>query len=319
MGDFVKLNDGRSVPALAFGTWQIPSEQIPKALSEALDVGYRYIDTAFSYNNEEAIGDVLKTYFSEEKVKREEVFVATKLWMTFLGKDDVKGAVEESLKKLQLDYVDLVMIHAPWGFKNRGDGTLFPIDDHGNFEIVNYDLIETWKALEKLVKAGKIRSLGVSNFNSVQTDLINFISTVRPVLNQVECHAYLPQKELQEFCQKRGVLLQAYAPLGSPGRPEHMVTECEPILLEESVLQTIGDKYGKTPAQVLLRNLIQRGILVVSKSVTPKRMKENFQVFDFTLTKEDMEAIEKLRNNHRFFTYQHMAGAHPQYPFKIPF
>ncbi|XP_076461427.1 aldo-keto reductase 1B-like [Babylonia areolata] len=319
MGDLIKLNDGKEAPVVAFGTEQVPSETIPQVLKEALDAGYRHIDTAYSYGNEKAIGDVLRQYFSAGTLTRDDVFVATKLWVTFLGKDDVRGAVEESLSRLQLAHVDLLLIHAPFGFKNRGDGNLFPLDEHKNFELENYDLIETWKALEKLVSEGKIRSLGVSNFNSVQTDLINFVATVKPVLNQVECHAYLPQKELQDFCHKRHVLLQAFAPLGSPGRPEHMVTEGEPVLLEETVLKTIGEKYGKTPAQVLIRNLIQRGIMVVAQGVTHSRIKENFQVFDFNLSAEDMANIDLLRCDHRFFTFHHMAGSHPQYPFQIPF
>lgn len=313
------LSDGKTIPSLAFGTWQVTEEQIKQILPLVLDQGYRHIDTAYSYNNEEAIGQVLFNCFAEGKLQRQDIFISTKLWVTFLAKNDVRECMEESLRRLKLSYVDLVMIHAPWGLKNRGDGTLFPMDSHGKFEHENYDLIETWKALEQLVAEGKIRSLGVSNFNSVQLDLIYFIAKVKPVVNQVECHAYLPQKELQEFSEKRGVRLEAFAPLGSPGRPENMVTEGEPVLLYESVLQTIGDKYGKTPAQVLLRSLIQRGIIVVSKSITPSRIIENSQIYDFTLSAEDMIAIGKLRNNYRFFTYKAMAGDHPQYPFNIAF
>ncbi|KAK7110405.1 aldo-keto reductase family 1 member A1-like [Littorina saxatilis] len=317
--DTFTLPDGQKIPVLAFGTWQVSGDKIKEVLPLALDTGYRHIDTAYSYGNEEAIGDVLHDYFAQDKLKRADVFVATKLWMTFLAKDDVRQGVEESLRRLRLDYLDLVMIHAPWGFKNRRDGTLFPLDNHGNFELENYDLIDTWKALEQLVTEGKVRSLGVSNFNSVQVDLVNFVAKVPPVVNQVECHAYLPQKELQEFCAKRGVRLSAFAPLGSPGRPEHLITDGEPVLLQESVLQAIGAKYGKTPAQVLLRSLTQRGIITISKSITPSRIKENFEIFDFTLAAEDMMAIGKLRNNHRFFTFHKMAGAHPQYPFNIAF
>ncbi|XP_076461783.1 aldo-keto reductase family 1 member A1-like [Babylonia areolata] len=167
-------------------------------------------------------------------------------------KDDVRPAVEESLRKLQLDYVDLMLLHQPWALKE----------------------------LEKLVREGKIHSLGISNFNSVQTDTLLSVATVRPVLNQVECHAYLPQQELQEFSEKRKVLLEAYAPLGSPGRPDFIKegAKDEPVLLEEPVLKQIGDKYGKTPAQVLIRNLLQRGIVVTAKSANPSRIRENFEI-----------------------------------------
>ncbi|XP_076461430.1 aldo-keto reductase family 1 member A1-like [Babylonia areolata] len=321
MGDRVKMSDGRDVPVLAFGTWQILDEKIQEALGLALDLGYRHIDTAQAYRNEKEIGDVLHEYFSQGKLKRDDVFVTTKLWVTYLHKDDVRPAVEESLRKLQLDYVDLMLIHSPCALKNRGDGTLFPTDEHGNSEMDSVDLTETWKELEKLVREGKIHSLGISNFNSVQTDTLLSVATVRPVLNQVECHAYLPQQELQEFSEKRKVLLEAYAPLGSPGRPEELKkgAKDEPVLLEEPVLKQIGDKYGKTPAQVLIRNLLQRGMVVTAKSSTPSRIKENFEVFDFTLSAEDMAAIGKLRNDHRYFTLQKFAGTHPQFPFNIPF
>ncbi|XP_025093501.1 aldo-keto reductase family 1 member C23-like protein [Pomacea canaliculata] len=313
------LSNGRKAPAIAFGTWQVSGNKIREMLPLALDAGYRHIDTAYSYDNEDAIGEVLESYFSQGKLKREDIFLATKLWVTFLGKDDVRRAVDESLRRLMVDYVDLLMIHAPWGFKNRGDGTLFPQDEHGNFELENYDLRDTWRELERLVVAGKVKSLGLSNFNSVQVDLICHMAHVPPVCNQVECHAYLPQVELQEFCQKLGVLLSAFAPLGSPGRSEHLVTEGEPVLLQEPILEKIGSKYNKTPAQVLIRSLLQRGILVSVKSITPKRIEENIEVFDFALTVEDMQEIAKLRNDHRFFPFRQMAGDHPQYPFSIPY
>lgn len=319
MGDLVTFSDGHKAPALAFGMWQIDAHQVKDVLPEALNVGYRHIDTAYSYSNEGAIGDVLQDYFASGKLKREDVFIATKLWLTMLGKDDVKTGIDESLRRLKVQYLDLVMIHGPFGLKNRHDGTLFPMDSEGNFELENCDLRETWQALEQLVNEGKIRSLGVCNFNSVQLDLISFVAKVKPVLNQVECHAYLPQNELQEFCKKRAVLISAFAALGSPGRPENMISEGEPVLLQESVLETIGAKYGKTPAQVLIRNLLQRGLMVVTKSVSLPRIRENFEVFDFQLSAEDMLEIARLKSNHRFLTFHKMAGAHPQYPFNIPF
>ncbi|XP_076461426.1 aldo-keto reductase family 1 member A1-like isoform X2 [Babylonia areolata] len=321
MGDRVKMSDGRDVPVLAFGTSMISDEQMREALGQALDVGYRHIDTAQFYRNEKGIGDVLREYFSQGKLKRDDVFVTTKVSPMKMRKDDVRPAVEESLRKLQLDYVDLMLLHSPCAYKNGGDGTSGPMDYRGNVEMDNVDFTETWKELEKLVREGKIHSLGISNFNSVQTDTLLSVATVRPVLNQVECHAYLPQQELQEFSEKRKVLLEAYAPLSSPGKREELKkgAKDELVLLEEPVLKQIGDKYGKTPAQVLIRNLLQRGMVVTAKSSTPSRIKENFEVFDFTLSAEDMAAIGNLRNDHRYFTFLSLFGAHPQYPFNIPF
>ncbi|KAL8622350.1 hypothetical protein ACOMHN_041678 [Nucella lapillus] len=320
MGERVKLSDGRTAPLLAFGTFKIANEKAAEALRVALDTGYRLIDTAQIYANEEVIGDVLHEYFSQGKLKREDVFVTTKLWNTYLAKADVRRAVEDSLRKLQLDCVDLLLIHQPWGFKNHGDGTMLPTDQHGNYDYQSYDLTETWQELETLVSEGKIVSLGISNFNSVQLDRIHSFATVKPVVNQVECHPYLPQKELYNFCEKRGILIQAYAPLGSPDRPKGMSSSDKLlILLKEPVLKTIGDKYSKSPAQVLIRDLLQRGIMVAVKSVTPSRIKENFQVFDFALSTEDMAEIDKLCNGQRFFDFLLFAKGHPDYPFNIPF
>ncbi|XP_076468640.1 prostaglandin F synthase 1-like [Babylonia areolata] len=321
MGDRVKMSDGRDVPVLAFGTSMVSDLQMRKVLGQALDVGYRHIDTAQVYGNEKGIGDVLREYFSQGKLKRDDVFVTTKLGATKMLKDDVRPAVEESLRNLQLDYVDLMLIHNPCASKNRGDGTLVPMDDHGNVGMDNVYFTETWKELEKLVREGKITAWESATSTLCKPDTVLSVATIRPVLNQVECHAYLPQLELLEFCKKRKVLLEAYAPLGSAGRPEEFKegAKDEPVLLEEPVLKQIGDKYGKTPAQVLIRNLLQRGILVTAKSGTLSRIKENFQVFDFMLSAEDMAAIGNLRNDHRYFTFRKLFGSHPQYPFRIPF
>ncbi|XP_041365728.1 1,5-anhydro-D-fructose reductase-like [Gigantopelta aegis] len=318
MANTVTLNNGHKMPVIGLGTWQATPEQTHRAVKIALEVGYRHVDTAFAYGNEEAIGAALQEHFKEGKLKREDVFITTKLWMTHMKKDDVPINLSESLRRLKLDYVDLYLVHAPMGFKNRGDWTIFPADEHGKSELESVNLIETWRAMEDLLDSGKVRAIGVSNFNSEQIDLIVQAARHQPVTNQVECNAYFPQEKLEEFCEKRNIRLTAYSPLGSPGRPGHLINEGSRVLLEETTLQDIGRKYGKTPAQVLLRNLIQRGIFVIPKSTSPQRIKENFEVFDFTLTEDDMNKIRQLQTNERMLKF-HFAADHPEYPFNIPY
>ncbi|KAK3596216.1 hypothetical protein CHS0354_020526 [Potamilus streckersoni] len=306
------------MPVIGLGTWQSPVEKVKDAVRISLDLGYRAVDTAWSYKNETAIGEALEEYFESGSLKREDVFITTKLPWHHMNPKDLQSSLEDSLKKLQLDYVDLYLIHTPCSLKNKGDSELLPRDENGKLEIEHTDLVQTWSAMEALVEQGKTRSIGLSNFNSAQIERILENSQIKPVMNQVECHAYMQQKELQKFCESRGIKLTSYASLGSPGRPESLKDDSHKVLLEDPVIYQIAEKYNKTPAQVLLRNLVQRGIFVIPKSVTQARIEENFKIFDFQLTDEDMKVIASLDQKTRMFAL-HVMTEHPEYPYHIPF
>ncbi|XP_061187906.1 aldose reductase-related protein 2-like [Saccostrea echinata] len=295
---------------------QSPKDEVKTALRAALDAGYRHIDTAYNYMNEDAIGEVLQEYIKSGKVKREELFIVTKLPMIHMDPKLVKRSLEISLKKLQLSYLDLYLVHFPIPLAYDGnDNNVFPQTETGGWKAADkWDLLGTWKAMEELVDLGLTKSIGVSNFSISQIERICKVAKHKPVTNQVECHIYCQQKELFDGCKKLGVTLTAYSPIGSPGRPGHLKKADEPVALEDPLIQKIAKKYGKTPAQILLRNLIQRGIIVIPKSVTPERIRSNFQVFDFSLTKEEMEEIDKITTKRRYFDMSVWFKDHPERP-----
>uniref|UniRef100_A0A7N5JQF7 Aldo-keto reductase family 1 member C8 n=1 Tax=Ailuropoda melanoleuca TaxID=9646 RepID=A0A7N5JQF7_AILME len=286
----VKLNDGHVMPVLGFGT--LASDDVPKskcgeATKVAIDVGFRHFDAAYVYQNEEEVGKAIREKIAEGTVKREDIFYTTKLWTTFCRPELVRPALERSLKALQLDYVDLFIIHLPIAMK----------------------------AMEKCKDAGLAKSIGVSNFNHKQLEMILNKPGLeyKPVCNQVECHPYLNQSKLLEFCKSKDIVLVAYSALGSQKNPA-WVERGSPSLLEEPVLNAIAKKHNRSPGQVALRFQLQRGVVVLVKSFNQKRIKENFEVFDFELTPEDMKAIEGLNRNFRYFKLPFAVG-HPHYPF----
>lgn len=293
----VTLSNGLHMPSVGLGTWQSPKDEVRVAVRAALDAGYRHIDTVYTDLNEDAIGEVLQEYIKSGKVKREELFIVTKLPMIHMEPTLVKGSIEMSLKKLQLDYVDLYLIHFPVQFAYEG-----PVTEAGLLKVAEKtDLIGTWKAMEELVDLELTKSIGVSNFNISQIERICKIAKHKPVINQVECHIYLPQNELFDACKKLGLAVTAYAPLGSPGRIKQLRGKDDPVVLEDPVIRKIAKRYSKSTAHILLRNLLQRGIIVIPKSVTPHRIRSNIQVFDFSLKKEEMDEIAGIKTKRRFF------------------
>lgn len=265
---YVELNNGVKMPILGYGVFQITDpKECERCVLDAIDVGYRLIDTAQAYGNEEAVGNAIKKC----GVPREELFITTKVWIANAGYENAKKSIEESLRKLQLDYLDLLLIHQPFN-----------------------DYYGTYRAMEELHKEGKIRAIGVSNFYPDRLiDLIKFNDVV-PTVNQVETHVFNQQIKAQEIMEKYKVQIQAWAPFA----------EGKNDLFSNEILKAIGDKYDKSIAQVALRYLIQRGVSVLPKSVNKDRMKENFNVFDFELTTEDMDLIAKLdTENSLFFSH----------------
>ncbi|XP_058525514.1 estradiol 17 beta-dehydrogenase 5 isoform X2 [Ochotona princeps] len=299
----VALNDGHSIPVLGLGTYapsEVPKSKATEATKIAIDVGFRHIDAAYLYQNEEEVGQAIRSKIADGTVKREDIFYTSKLWCTFLRPELVRPSLEKSLKKLQLDYVDLYIIHFPAALKPGED--LLPRDENGKVIFDTVDICATWEAMEKCKDAGLAKSIGVSNFNSRQLEKILNKPGLKykPVCNQVECHPYHNQRKLLEFCKSKDIVLVAYAALGS-NTNKQWVKKDNPVLLEDPVLNAMAEKYRRTPAQVALRYQLQRGIVVLAKSFNRKRMQENFQVFDFQLTSEDMKTIDDLDRNIQYF------------------
>ncbi|XP_050388967.1 aldo-keto reductase family 1 member A1 [Patella vulgata] len=309
----VTFNNGNKFPILGLGTWQATKEECQNSVRTALDAGYRHIDTAYAYGNEADIGEVLQEYMKAGKLKRSDFYITTKLWLTHHQPERVIECLNISLANLKLDYVDLYLIHGPCAFEDTGTG-FYPLKPDGTPAFLNLPPEKTWEGMEKAVKLGKAKNIGVSNFTCDQIDRICKIATIKPVTNQVECHAYFNQADMHRFCQQRGILLTSYGSLGSPGRPEMLKRDTDSILLDDPLIKKLADKYKKSAGQVLLRNLTQRNILVIPKSIKPARIKQNMQVFDFKLTDAEMKQIEGLQKNVRLFKND-LGKGHPEFPF----
>ncbi|MGN1166950.1 MAG: aldo/keto reductase [Lachnospiraceae bacterium] len=262
------LSNGVKMPQLGYGVYQVTKEECERCVLDALKAGYRLIDTAQSYFNEEEVGSAIK----KSGIPREEIFLTTKVWIEHYGYENARQSVLESMKKLQTDYLDLVLLHQPFG------------DTYG-----------AWRALEDLYEEGKIRAIGISNFYvDRMVEFVNF-NRIKPMINQMEVHIFNQQKQLKEYADKYDVQLEAWAPFGEGRRNT----------FDNEVIKVIGDKYGKTTAQVMLRWNIQRGVVVIPKSTHYERMVENFNVFDFELTDEEMNTIAGLDTaTSSFFSHQ---------------
>nr|XP_055068305.1 aldo-keto reductase family 1 member A1-B isoform X2 [Misgurnus anguillicaudatus]XP_055068306.1 aldo-keto reductase family 1 member A1-B isoform X2 [Misgurnus anguillicaudatus] len=322
--DFAVLHTGRKMPLVGLGTWKSEPGKVKQAVIWALQSGYRHIDCAPIYANEPEIGEAFQEMLGPDKaIRREDVFVTSKLWNTKHHPDDVEPSLLKTLKELKLEYLDLYLIHWPYAFQ-RGDNS-FPRKEDGTILYDDTDYKLTWAAMEKLVGKGLVRAIGLSNFNSRQIDDILSVANIKPSVLQVECHPYLAQVELLAHCRDRGLVMTAYSPLGSPDRawkhPE------EPVLLAEPVIATLAKKYNKSPAQIIIRWQTQRGVVTIPKSITESRIKENIQLFDFSLEPEEMSQVTALNRGWRYIvptitvdgkSVPRDAG-HPHYPFNDPY
>lgn len=266
--DYVTLANGVKMPQLGYGVYQVTQEECERCVLDALDVGYRAIDTAQSYFNEAEVGEAI----AESGIDRKEIFLTTKVWIEHYGYEQAKESVLQSMEKLKTDYIDLVLLHQPFA-----------------------DYYGAYRALEDLYEEGKLRAIGVSNFYPDRLVDIASFARIKPMVNQIETHPMNQQIEAHEWLKKYGVIHEAWAPFGE-GRGN---------MFTNPVLQKLGDKYNKTIAQVILRWQLQRGIVVIPKSTHKERMAQNLDVFDFTLTNEDMQAIAALdTKTSSFFSHQ---------------
>lgn len=338
--EFITLRTGAKMPRLGLGTWKAPAELTKNAVKVAVKSGYRLIDTANDYNNEHVIGDALEELFAEGVVKREDLFIQSKLWNSNHRREHVRADLDATLKDLKLDYIDSFVIHWPQAVPSNGKycalrtggcfpaheskETMFPTTKDGYYAAdMTSHYLETWDEMEKLVDEGLVKSIGLSNFNRRQIEeVLNATKKHKPAVLQNESHPYLHERDLRDFCRIHDIAFQAYSALGSADRPWRKlgsITSGAPKtgheVLEHPVIVAIAKAHGKSCASVVIRWHLQNGGTLVCKSATPSRIASNYLVWDFELTKAEMEQFDDLNVGWRHLVWAE-CSMHPDYPFK---
>ncbi|XP_022817294.1 aldo-keto reductase AKR2E4-like isoform X1 [Spodoptera litura] len=306
----LKMLDDREMPAIALGTYlgfdkggavTSKDKQLRNVVMEAIDLGYRHFDTAAIYNTEGEVGEAIRLKIDEGVIKREDVFLTTKLWNTHHKREQVAVAMKETLNKTGLDYVDLFLMH-------------WPIALNEDYSHSNTDYLETWRAMEEMVKLGYTKSIGLSNFNKLQVATVLQECTIKPVALQIEVHPQIIQEDLISYAKDEGIIVMGYSPFGSLVKRFGM--DFPGPKMDDPVLTSLAQKYEKTPAQIVLRWLVDRNVVPIPKTVSPKRLLENINIFDFKLKEEEIEKINQFNSNTRY-TLPSFWQTHPFYPFDI--
>ncbi|NWK57348.1 aldo/keto reductase [Verrucomicrobiaceae bacterium N1E253] len=291
------FENGDRMPVLGLGTWKSAPGEVGQAVQDAVSLGYRHIDCASAYENEEEIGAAFNGMISTGSIPREELWVTSKLWNNAHAEGQVRVALEKTLADLQLDYLDLYLMHWPVSFASD---IFFP---ESGSEVQAPDpasLAATWKGMEDLVDAGLVRHIGVCNFSQKKLAALYASARIKPEMNQIELHPYMQQPEMLSFCQQHGIALTAYSPLGSPDRPEFLKAENEPVLLQDTTIQKIAEVHGVSSAQIMLAWAVNRGTSVIPKSTNPERQAQNLAAADIQLTDEEMNQIAGLDRKRRY-------------------
>jgi D-xylose reductase len=303
----IRLSDGSHIPSLGLGTWKVENTRVTDLVCEAVRIGYRHLDCACDYGNESAVGAGLTQAFKTDLCRREDLWITSKLWNTYHDPMHVRPACERSLRDLNLDVLDLYLVHFPIAleyvpFELRYPPGWFydPKASEPRMKPVRVPIAETWGAMEELVTAGLVKRIGISNFGtSLIRDLLSY-AHIRPTVLQVELHPFLTQENLLRYCREEGIVMTGFSPLGALSYFSLGMARKEESILEAAAVRQIAAQHGRTPAQILLRWGIQRGTVVIPKTSNRARLQENLDIFNFELTDEEMQAISALNRGRRF-------------------
>ena len=294
---YLDFRNGDSMPALGLGTWKSNPGEVYNAIIEAIKVGYRHIDCAMIYANEAEIGKAINDAIGSGLVKREDLWITSKLWCNSHGKENVIPALQSTLNDLQLDYIDLYLVHWPVVLKHN---VIFPEKGEDMVSLKDQPISETWSGMESAVALRLAKHIGVSNFSIKKLKSISAIAKIKPEVNQIELHPLLQQQEMLEYCNNENINLTAYSPLGSKDRIPEMKAQNEPNLFENPIISEIAEAHDCSSAQVLISWAIERGTSVIPKSVNPGRLKQNFESINIKLSEDEMNRIAKLDKHFRY-------------------
>lgn len=292
------FSNGEQIPAIGLGTWKSRRSLVKEAVKFALENGCRHIDCARNYANETEVGEALTSVFSERRIKREDVFVTSKLWNNAHRRQDVIPALKQSLKDLKLDYLDLYLIHWPVAFRREIE--TFPRKDDDYLSLDEVPILETWEAFLEAKRIGLVKHVGVSNFSIRKLEDLRLKTNQIPEMLQVEMHPFLPQKELIKYCQQHSILMTAYSPLGSGDRAHSMKKEKEPSLLNNELILSLSKEKQCTPAQILIKWIEEQNIAVIPKSTTPEHILSNLKSGEIHLSNDDMKRIDNIGTRYRY-------------------